>query len=200
MRKTRLAVFVSGSGTNLQAIIDAGIPTVEIALVLSNNPGAYALERAKKHGIPAKAADHKNFPGREEYDEHVLELLEPYGVDLIALAGFMRILTPRFVRAYKNRIINIHPALLPSFPGMHAAKQALDSGVKFTGCTVHFVDEGVDSGPIILQAVVPVRDDDNEESLLERIHKEEHRIYPEALKLIASGKFKIEGKRVLAVS
>ncbi len=193
-------MFVSGSGTNLQAIIDAGIPTVEIVLVLSNNPGAYALERAKKHGIPAEAADHKNFPGRKEYDEHVLKLLEPYGVDLIALAGFMRILTPRFVRAYKNRIINIHPALLPSFPGMHAAKQALESGVKFTGCTVHFVDEGVDSGPIILQAVVPVRDDDDEESLLERIHKEEHRIYPEALKLIASGKFKIEGKRVLAVS
>ncbi len=200
MRKKRLAVFVSGSGTNLQAIIDAGIPTVEIALVLSNNPGAYALERAKKHGIPAEAADHKDFPGREEYDEHVLGLLRPYGVDLIALAGFMRILTPRFVRAYKNRIINIHPALLPSFPGMHAARQALESGVKFTGCTVHFVDEGVDSGPIILQAVVPVHDDDDEESLLERIHKEEHRIYPEALKLIASGNFKIEGKRVLAVS
>ncbi len=200
MRKKRLAVFVSGSGTNLQAIIDAGIPTVEIALVLSNNPGAYALERAKKHGIPAEAADHKDFPGREEYDEHVLGLLRPYGVDLIALAGFMRILTPRFVRAYKNRIINIHPALLPSFPGMHAARQALESGVKFTGCTVHFVDEGVDSGPIILQAVVPVLDDDDEESLLERIHKEEHRIYPEALKLIASGNFKIEGKRVLAVS
>ena len=200
MRKTRLAVFVSGSGTNLQAIIDAGIPAVEIVLVLSNNPGAYALERAKKHGIPAVAADHKNFPGREEYEKHVLELLEPYNVDLIALAGFMRILSPHFVRAYKNRIINIHPALLPSFPGMHAAKQALESGVKFTGCTVHFVDEGVDSGPIILQAVVPVRDDDDEESLLERIHGEEHRIYPEALKFIASGKFRIEGKRVLAVS
>ncbi len=200
MKKTRLAVFVSGSGTNLQAIIDAGIPTVEIVLVLSNNPGAYALERAKKHGIPAVAADHKNFPGREEYEKHVLGLLEPYNVDLIALAGFMRILSPHFVKAYKNRIVNIHPALLPSFPGMHAARQALESGVKFTGCTVHFVDEGVDSGPIILQAVVPVRDDDDEESLLERIHKEEHRIYPEALKFIASGKFRIEGKRVLAAS
>lgn len=200
MRKTRLAVFVSGSGTNLQAIIDAGIPAVEIVLVLSNNPGAYALERAKKHGIPAEVADHKNFPGREGYEKHVLELLEPYNVDLIALAGFMRILSPHFVKAYKNRIINIHPALLPSFPGMHAARQALESGVKFTGCTVHFVDEGVDTGPIILQAVVPVRDDDDEESLLERIHKEEHRIYPEALKFIASGKFRIEGKRVLAVS
>lgn len=193
-------MFVSGSGTNLQAIIDAGIPAVEIVLVLSNNPGAYALERAKKHGIPAVAADHKNFPGREEYEKHVLGLLEPYNVDLIALAGYMRILSPHFVKAYKNRIINIHPALLPSFPGMHAARQALESGVKFTGCTVHFVDEGVDSGPIILQAVVPVRDDDDEESLLERIHGEEHRIYPEALKFIASGKFRIEGKRVLAVS
>lgn len=200
MRKTRLAVFVSGSGTNLQAIIDAGIPTVEIVLVLSNNPGAYALDRAKKHGIPAEVADHKNYSGREEYEKHVLELLEPYDVDLIALAGYMRILSPHFVKAYKNKIINIHPALLPSFPGMHAAKQALESGVKFTGCTVHFVDEGVDTGPIILQAVVPVRDGDDEESLLERIHEEEHRIYPEALKFIASGKFRIEGKRVLAVS
>jgi phosphoribosylglycinamide formyltransferase-1 len=200
VRKTRLAVFVSGSGTNLQAIIDAGIQSVEIVLVLSNNPDAYALERAKKHGIPAEAADHKNYSGREEYEKHVLELLEPYNVDLIALAGYMRILSPRFVRAYKNRIINIHPAILPSFPGMHAAKQALESGVKFTGCTVHFVDEGVDTGPIILQAVVPVRDGDDEESLLERIHEEEHRIYPEALKFIASGKFRIEGKRVLAVS
>jgi len=200
VRKTRLAVFVSGSGTNLQAIIDAGIPTVEIVLVLSSNPDAYALERAKKHGIPAEAADHKNFPGRDEHEKHVLELLEPYDVDLIALAGFMRILSPHFVRSYKNKIINIHPALLPSFPGMHAAKQALESGVKFTGCTVHFVDEGVDTGPIILQAVVPVRDDDDEESLFERIHEEEHRIYPEALKFIASGKFRIDGKRVLAVS
>ncbi len=193
-------MFVSGSGTNLQAIIDAGIPNVEIALVLSNNPGAYALERAKKHGIPAEIADHRDYSGREEYEKRVLELLEPYEVDLIALAGFMRILSPYFVRAYKNRIVNIHPALLPSFPGMHAARQALESGVKFTGCTVHFVDEGVDTGPTILQAVVPVLDDDNEESLLERIHKEEHRIYPEALKLIASGKFRIEGRRVLAVN
>lgn len=193
-------MFVSGSGTNLQAIIDAGIPNVEIALVLSNNPGAYALERAKKHGIPAEIADHRDYSGREEYEKRVLELLEPYEVDLIALAGFMRILSPYFVRAYKNRIVNIHPALLPSFPGMHAARQALESGVKFTGCTVHFVDEGIDTGPTILQAVVPVLDDDDEESLLERIHKEEHRIYPEALKLIASGKFRIEGRRVLAVN
>ncbi len=197
MKKTRLAVFVSGSGTNLQAIIDACIPSVEIVLVLSNNPEAYALERAKKHGIPVEVADHKWYPDREEYDKHLLKVLESYRVDLIALAGFMRILSPFFVKAYKNRIINIHPALLPSFPGIHSAKQALESGVKYTGCTVHFVDEGVDTGPIILQAAVPVYDDDDEASLLERIHEEEHRIYPEAINLIACGKFTIEGKRVL---
>lgn len=200
MKKTRLAVFVSGSGTNLQAIIDACIPSVEIVLVLSNNPEAYALERARKHGIPVEVADHRRYSDREEYDKHLLKVLESYGVDLIALAGFMRILSSFFVRAYKNRIINIHPALLPSFPGIHSAKQALEGGVKYTGCTVHFVDEGVDTGPIILQAAVPVYDDDDEESLLERIHKEEHRIYPEAIDLIACGKFTIEGKRVLRKS
>jgi phosphoribosylglycinamide formyltransferase-1 len=197
VKKTRLAVLVSGSGTNLQAIIDACIPSVEIVLVLSNNPEAYALERAKKHGIPVEVADHRRYPDREEYDKHLLKVLESYRVDLIALAGFMRILSPFFVKAYKNRIINIHPALLPSFPGIHSAKQALESGVKYTGCTVHFVDEGVDTGPIILQAAVPVYDDDDEASLLERIHKEEHRIYPEAIDLIACGEFTIEGKRVL---
>ncbi len=200
MKKTRLAVFVSGSGTNLQAIIDARIPAVDIVLVFSNNPHAYALERAAKHGIPYEALDHKKYPSREEYDSEVLKVIEPYGVDLIALAGFMRILSPIFVRAYKNRIINLHPALLPSFPGIHSARQALEAGVKYTGVTIHFVDEGVDTGPIILQTVVPVLDKDTEESLLEKIHREEHRIYPEALKLIASGKFKIEGKRVLAVT
>jgi len=195
-KKSRLAVFVSGSGTNLQAIIDAQIPSVEIVVVLSNNPGAYAIERAKKHNIPVEVIDHKNYPSREEFEKEILRRLEPHNVDLIALAGFMRVLSPVFVRAYKNRIMNLHPALLPSFPGMHAAKQALDYGVKFTGCTVHFVDEGVDTGPIILQAVVPIHDDDTEESLLERIHKEEHRIYPEAIRLFAEGRLRIEGRRV----
>ena len=197
MKKKRLAVFVSGNGTNLQAIIDAGIPSVEIVLVLSNNPVAYALERARKHGIPVEVADHRQYSGREEYEIHLLKVLEPYCLDLIALAGFMRILSPMFVKAYKNKIINIHPALLPAFPGIHSARQALESGVKYTGCTVHFVDEGVDTGPIILQTAVPVYDDDDEESLLEKIHKEEHRIYPEAIDLIACGKFTIKGKRVL---
>jgi phosphoribosylglycinamide formyltransferase-1 len=140
--------------------------------------------------------DHKQHSSREEFEKEVIRRLEPYRVDLIALAGFMRILSPFFVRAYKNRIMNLHPALLPLFPGIHAAKQALDFGVKFTGCTVHFVDEGVDTGPIILQAVVPIYDDDTEETLLERIHKEEHRIYPEAIRLFAEGKLRIEGRRV----
>ncbi|MER3446635.1 MAG: phosphoribosylglycinamide formyltransferase [Candidatus Dadabacteria bacterium] len=195
-KKTRLAIFVSGSGTNLQAIIDAKIRNVDIVLVLSNNPSAYALERAKKHDIPVEVVDHRNFHSREEFEREVLMRLEPYNIDLIALAGFMRILSPFFIRSYKNRIINLHPALLPSFPGTHAAKQALDYGVKFTGCTVHFVDEGVDTGPIILQAVVPIYDTDTEDSLLERIHNEEHRIYPEAIRLFAEGKLKIEGRRV----
>lgn len=195
--KTRLAVFVSGSGTNLQAIIDAQIPSVEIVVVISNNPAAYAIERARRHNIPVEVIDHRNYPSREEFEKEILRRLEPYKVDLIALAGFMRVLSPVFVRAYKNRIMNLHPALLPSFPGMHAAKQALDYGVKFTGCTVHFVDEGVDTGPIILQAVVPIHEGDTEESLLERIHKEEHRIYPEAIRLFAEGKLRIEGRKVL---
>ncbi|HKQ32969.1 MAG TPA: phosphoribosylglycinamide formyltransferase, partial [Thermodesulfobacteriota bacterium] len=180
--------------------IDARIPSVEIVLVFSNNPGAYALERASKEGIPCEVLDHKSYAGREKYDGDVLKIIEPYKIDLIALAGFMRILTPQFVKAYKNRIINIHPALLPSFPGVNAARQALEAGVKHTGVTVHFVDEGVDTGPIILQTVVPVHDGDAEESLLERIHDVEHRIYPEAIRLVASGKFRIEGKRVITLS
>ncbi|MGH7808565.1 MAG: phosphoribosylglycinamide formyltransferase [Thermodesulfobacteriota bacterium] len=195
-KKTRLAVFVSGSGTNLQAIIDAQISSVDIVVVLSNNPEAYAIERAKKHNIRVEVIDHKRYSSREEFEQEILRRLEPYGVDLIALAGFMRILSPFFVRSYKNRIMNLHPALLPLFPGMHAAKQALDFGVKFTGCTVHFVDEGVDTGPIILQAVVPIHDNDTEEDLLDRIHKEEHRIYPQAIRLFAEGRLRIEGRRV----
>jgi len=195
--KTRLAVFVSGSGSNLQAIIDAQIPNVEISLVVSNNPRAYALERIRKYNIESVVIDHKKYPDRESFEEEILKTIEPYRIDLIALAGFMRILSPYFVRPYKHRIINIHPALLPSFPGINSAKQALEYGVKFTGCTVHFVDEGVDTGPIILQASVPIYDNDTDETLLERIHKEEHRIYPEAVKLYSEGRLKILKRRVL---
>ena len=187
----RLCVFVSGSGTNLQAMLDANIEPAEIVLVFSNNPEAYALERARGRNIPTEVISHKGYGTREEFEEDIIRTIQPYNIDLIALAGFMRILSPRFVRHYKNKILNIHPALLPAFPGMHAARQALESGVKFTGCTVHFVDEGVDTGPIIQQSVVPVSDDDTEDSLQERIQKEEYRIYPEAIKLVAEGKVKI---------
>ena len=197
MSKKRLAVFVSGSGTNLQAIIDAEIPNIDIVLVFSNKSDSYALERAKKHSIPTEVLDHKGFSSREDYENKIIELIDPYNVDLIALAGFMRILSPVFVRKFKNRIINIHPALLPAFPGTHAAKQALDYGVKYTGCTVHFVDEGVDTGPIILQSVVEIKDDDDEDSLLERLHVEEHKIYTDALRLISEDSVGIVGKRVV---
>ena len=196
-KKTRVGVFVSGSGSNLQALIDAKIPSVEIVVVVSNNPDAYAIERAKKNKIPVEVIDHRKHSSREDFEREIQKRLDQYKIDLIALAGFMRILTPLFIRNYKNKIMNLHPALLPSFPGTNAVKQALMYGVKFTGCTVHFVDEGVDTGPIILQAVVPIYDTDTEETLLERIHKEEHRIYPEAVRLFGEGRLRIEGRRVL---
>jgi len=196
-KKTRVGVFVSGSGSNLQALIDAKIPSVEIVVVVSNNPDAYAIERAEKNKIPVEVIDHRNYSSREDFESEIQKRLDQYKIDLIALAGFMRILTPLFIRNYKHRIMNLHPAILPSFPGTNAVKQALMYGVKFTGCTVHFVDEGVDTGPIILQAIVPIYDTDTEESLLERIHKEEHRIYPEAVRLFGEGKLRIEGRRVV---
>ncbi len=193
----RVAIFASGSGTNLQAIIDAQIETIEIALVFSNRPDAFAIERAKKHNIPVEVIDHKSFQEREEFDGAVIEAIEPYNLDLLVLAGYMRILSPVFVRAYKNRIINIHPALLPSFPGINSGRQALEYGVKYTGVTVHYVDEGVDTGPIILQEIVEIEDDDTEDSLLEKIHSVEHKIYPEAIKLVSSGEVEIVGRRVI---
>jgi phosphoribosylglycinamide formyltransferase-1 len=196
----RVAVFASGGGTNLQAIIDANIETIEIVLVFSNKTDAYAIERAKKHDIPVEILDHKGFQTREEFDEAVVKAVEPYKLDLIVLAGYMRILSPVFVRAYKNKIINIHPALLPSFPGINSGRQAFEYGVKYTGVTVHYVDEGVDTGPIILQDVVEIEDIDTEESLLEKIHRVEHRTYPEALRLVSSGNVEIVGRRVIKKS
>ncbi len=190
--KKRLCVFVSGSGTNLQAMLDADIEPAEIVLVFSNNPEAYALERARNHNIPTEVISHKGYGTREEYEEDIIRVLEPQNIDLIALAGFMRILSPLFVRHYKNKILNIHPALLPSFPGIHSARQALEYGVKFTGCTAHFVDEGVDTGPIIQQSVVKVLEDDTEDSLQERIQQEEYRIYPEAVRMVAEGKIRLK--------
>ena len=193
----RVAIFASGSGTNLQAIIDAQIKTIEIALVFSNKSDAYAIERAKTHNLPVEVIDHKSFESREDFDSEIVRILEPYNLDLVILAGYMRILSPELVRAYKGKIINIHPALLPSFPGINSARQALEYGVKYTGVTVHFVDEGVDTGPIILQSIVEIEDRDTEESLLQKIHKVEHQIYPEAIELVSSGQIELNGRRVI---
>lgn len=197
MNKMRVAVFASGSGTNLQAIIDSQIQTIDIVLVFSNKTDAYALERARNHNIPSRVIDHTVFNSREDFDAEIIKVLEPYNLDLVILAGYMRILSSDFVRAYKGRIINIHPALLPSFPGINSAKQALEYGVKFTGVTVHYVDEGVDTGPIILQSIVQIDDQETEESLLNKIHTVEHKIYPEAIELVSSGKVEVIGRRVI---
>lgn len=195
----KIAVLVSGSGSNLQSIIDSvesGYLKIQIAVVLSNKEEAYGLTRAKNHGIPAQVVRHGDFESREEFETSLIEVFDGYGVDLLVLAGFMRVLTPLFVSHYHHRIINIHPAILPSFPGTHSQKQALDYGVRFSGCTTHFVDEGTDTGPIIIQAIVPVLPDDTEESLGARILKEEHRIFPESLKLWSEGRLLIEGRKV----
>lgn len=200
-----IGVLASGRGSNLQAIIDAiksgYIKNAEIKVVISDRTDAYALERARAASIPAVYLDPTPYKGRrEEYDSRVINTLMDYGVTpqqgLVLLAGYMRILSSTFIQRYRMRIMNIHPSLLPAFPGLRAQKQALEYGVKYTGCTVHFADEEVDKGPIILQAVVPVHDDDTEETLSERILWEEHRIYPEAVKFFVEGKLKIEGRRV----
>lgn len=198
--KTRLGVLISGSGTNLQAIIDraaSGDLQAEVVCVISNKAEAFGLERARKHGIAAIHLDHKSFSGRSEYDVALVNTLQRLNVDLVILAGFMRIVTPVLLDAFPNRVMNIHPALLPSFPGLDAQKQALEYGVKLSGCTVHFVDAGTDTGPIILQSAVPVLEDDTVESLSERIHHEEHKLYPAAIQLFAEGRLKVEGRRVI---
>lgn len=195
----KIAVLVSGSGSNLQSIIDQidqGLLRASIKVVISNNPQAFALERARRHGIPHLAINHLDFASRVDFEAEISARLNPHAVDLIVLAGFMRVLSPGFIRTYPQRIINIHPALLPSFPGVNAQRQAWDYGVKFTGCTVHFVDEGVDTGPIIIQSVVPVYDGDSPESLSDRILREEHRILPQAIRLYASKKLVVQGSRV----
>jgi phosphoribosylglycinamide formyltransferase-1 len=194
-----IAVFCSGSGSNLQAIIDkvkSGYIPAKIVLVVSDNAGARALERAKKAGIETLVLNPKDFKSREDFDREAVKHLKEKETGLVVLAGFMRLLSSYFIKEYKNRIINIHPALLPSFKGVHGIKDALMYGVKVTGPTVHFVDEELDNGPIIMQRAVEIQNDDTEESLLERVHEEEHRIYPEAIKLIAEGRLKLEGRRV----
>jgi phosphoribosylglycinamide formyltransferase-1 len=197
--KLRIGALASGGGSNLQSIIDScgdGSLAAEVVLVLSNNPEAGALNRAVQAGIPALCIDHRRYASREEYDRAMVAALQEAGVELVVLAGFMRLLSADFLEAFSGRIMNIHPALLPAFPGLHVQRKALEYGARFAGCTVHFVDGGVDTGPIIIQAVVPVLDDDTEASLSARILQQEHRIYPRAIQLFAEGRLRIEGRRV----
>ncbi len=195
----KVGVLVSGRGSNLQAIIDASERReihARVVVVISDKEDAYALERARKHGIEALFIDPRAYPGREDHERAVGDELEKRGAGLICLAGYMRVLSSYFVKRFYGRIINIHPALLPSFPGLHGQLQALEYGVKISGCTVHFVDEDVDHGPIIIQAAVPVLADDDEDTLSARILEYEHKIYPRAVQLFAQGRLKIQGRRV----
>jgi phosphoribosylglycinamide formyltransferase-1 len=195
----RVGVLASGSGSNLQAILDAcaaGRVGAEVAVVICNLPGAKALERARDAGVPAVTLPHRQFASREAYDEELVATLRRHRVDLVCLAGFMRLITPVLLREFQNKILNIHPSLLPAFPGMHAVRQAIAAGVRVAGCTVHVVDEGTDTGPILVQAAVPVLDGDTEETLAARILVQEHRCYPRALALWAQGRVRIEGRRV----
>ncbi|MDH4099111.1 MAG: phosphoribosylglycinamide formyltransferase [Nitrospirota bacterium] len=194
-----LGVLASGSGTNLQAIIDnieTGRLSAQIAVVISDKANAYALDRAKKHGIPTLFLNPADHAGRSAYNKKIAEELAKHGVELVILAGFMRIVTRELIEPFCNRIMNIHPALLPAFPGLHGQKQALDHGVKVAGATVHFVDEGMDTGPIIAQAAVPVLEDDTEETLSARILEQEHILYSRAIRLFAEGKLEIAGRQV----
>lgn len=195
----KIAVLASGRGSNFKAILDrvrAGRIAAEIALVLSNNPEAPVLRIAAEAGIPAWAEAHRSFPSRAAFDGAMLAAMRQAGVDAVVLAGYMRLLSPEFIRAYPGRILNIHPALLPAFPGVRGGADALAYGVKLAGCTVHFVVEEADAGPVIIQAALPVLDGDTEESLMERVHGLEHRIYPQAVAWFAQGRLRLEGRAV----
>src|SRR5579885_1885194 len=195
-----IGILLSGRGSNFEALADsiaAGrIPGARIALVISNREDAPGLQRAAARNIPALLIPSKGLE-REAYDRQVVAALRQAQIDLVCLAGFMRLLSPYFVQQFSGRILNIHPSLLPAFPGLEAQRQALEYGVKFTGCTVHFVDENLDAGPIVMQAAVPVADTDTEASLSEKILREEHKIYSQAVKIVLEGKFRIEGRRVV---
>ena len=203
MTKKRIGVLLSGRGSNFEALAEsvaAGrIPNAEIAIVISNRENAPGIEKARSRGISAQVIPSKGLE-REPYDRLVIAALEEMKVDLVCLAGYMRLLSPAFVAAYRGRILNIHPSLLPAFPGLESQRQALEHGAKFSGCTVHFVDENLDAGPIILQAAVPIRDDDTPEKLSERVLREEHRIYTEAVRIVLEGRYRMDGRRVLSDS
>ncbi|MGB7187169.1 MAG: phosphoribosylglycinamide formyltransferase [Candidatus Acidiferrales bacterium] len=198
--KKRIAILLSGRGSNFEALADSvssgRIPNAEISMVISHREGAPGIERARARGIDARVIPSKGLD-REAYDRQVVAVLQEKKIDLVCLAGYMRLLSSYFVQAFRDRILNIHPSLLPAFPGLEAQRQALEHGVKFAGCTVHFVDENLDAGPIVLQAAVPVRDDDTVDSLSARILAEEHRIYYEAVRIVLEGRYRVEGRRVI---
>src|SRR5271154_7171188 len=198
--KKRIGVLLSGRGSNFEALADsvaAGrIPNAEIAIVISNRENAPGIEKARARGIPGQVIPSRGLE-REAYDKLVVAALEEKKIDLVCLAGYMRLLSPQFVAAFRGRILNIHPSLLPAFPGLESQRQALEHGAKFAGCTVHFVDENLDAGPIVMQAVVPIEDLDTPDTLSERILREEHRIYSEAVRIVLEGRYRIEGRRVL---
>jgi phosphoribosylglycinamide formyltransferase-1 len=197
---TRVGVLASGSGSNFQALVEglnvAGSPA-RVEVLVCNVPGAKAVERAAKLGVEALVLDHRGAASRQAYDARLAQALVDRGIELVCLAGYMRLVTPAFLQRFPGRVVNLHPALLPSFPGLHAIRQALDAGVRVTGCTVHFVDEGTDTGPIIAQAAVPVLPGDDEASLGARLHAEEHRLYPAVVRALADGRVKLEGRRVV---
>lgn len=200
MEKLRIAILASGNGSNAQAMLDriaSGVLKAEIGLIACNRPGAGVLERAKKAGVPHVLLDHTTYGKREEYDRKLAETIREHDCGLVVLAGYMRLLTPAFLNGFPGRVINLHPALLPSFPGLHGGADALAYGVAITGCTVHFVEEAMDSGPAIIQAAVPVLRGEDEESLMQRIHSLEHRIYPQAVQWFAEGRISRQGRQVL---
>jgi len=200
MKRIDIAVLVSGRGSNLQAIIDAcarkDFPA-RVACVISNRPDAYGLERAKKAGIPTEVVDHKDYDGREAFEDALDGAIRGFNVGLVCLAGFMRILTPGFVNRWRDRLINIHPSLLPAFRGLHTHERVIEAGIRISGCTVHFVTPEMDDGPIIMQAAVPVHEDDTPDELADRVLEMEHRIYPEAVRLFALGKVRVAGAKVV---
>jgi phosphoribosylglycinamide formyltransferase-1 len=199
-RLSRLGILISGRGSNMlalaEAVRDGRIPNTQIAVVVSDHESASGLLRAKKQGLKTVVVKRRGRP-REEHDRDVVAVLKDHNVDLVCLAGYMRVLSSQFLEAFPGRILNVHPSLLPAFPGLNAQLQAIEHGVKWTGCTVHFVDETLDGGPIVAQRVVPVRDDDTEETLSARILEQEHKIYPQALAMVTSGAYEVVGRRVL---
>lgn len=201
-KKISMGILISGSGTNLQAILDASQKKsypAKVSVVISNQADAFGLKRANKKNIPTQVISHQDFTSRQDFEERVIQTLDAFGVELVILAGFMRVLSPYFIKKYSGRILNIHPALLPAFPGTDAIRKAWEQGVRLTGVTVHFVDEGTDTGPIILQKEVSIHPQESLDVLSKKIHKVEHQLFPKAIRLYAEGKLVIQGRKVLMI-